>query len=290
MIFTYRTKEVLDITKLSEELCSNISAIHSVVLLGPDQVRICSVEELSEEDLATVDTVLTDFVDRDPSLDVPRIMKYAKQEAASKHFHNILYTGPKETTLSFIPKRTIQQGEVVKVEWFAYRDADGLQEKILDVDIVYTRDASSFAISRTTTRTWYAESGEPIADTKITTKYYDINTCDMVTEGVRRRKLLVDNIQIPMISLMMEILLPQGYTEASVLLMGREFLDNYTDYINKFVENTSTITDPSDPNYGKKSICVALGEDSDHSWLDKAPATLGGATTIRQYLINEFSI
>ena len=119
----------------------------------------------------------------------------------------------------------------------------------------------------------------------------------MITEGYKRRKLLVQSIQIPTLTFMSEALMPSGHTQESVVLLGRHFMDDYEADFSRFIENSSTITEPSDPNFGKKSVIVELestdieGRNKDyHLWLDSAPPSLGGLTTIRQYLINEFDI
>lgn len=148
-----------------------------------------------------------------------------------------------------------------------------------------------------TTRTWINKDDSENTEKKITSKYYFINPSDMIDEGLKRRKLLVNNIQMPMLTFMSEVLLPLGYNQEAVVLMGRTFMDTYESDLNNFVENSSTITDPADENFGKKTIVVhvenndAAGVNADFNlWLDKAPPSLGGLVTIRQYLVGEFSI
>ncbi|MFQ6611368.1 MAG: hypothetical protein ACE5D7_11315, partial [Fidelibacterota bacterium] len=61
--------------------------------------------------------------------------------------------------------------------------------------------------------------------------------------------------------------------------------------------NSSTITDPVDPNYGRKTIVVKIENEQNPEYvkfLDVAPAVPGtpfnGTVSIRNYLIQEFSI
>jgi len=166
-------------------------------------------------------------------------------------------------------------------------------DKIITVDIAYTRDATGFATQRTTTRKWINRDNSENAEAKLTTKLYFVNPAEMIIEGTKRRKLLVDSIQIPTLTFMTEALVPLGYTQEAVVLKGRAFMDDYEGDFNKFVDNSSTITDPADPDFGEKTIVVRLRDEANTSyveWLDKSSPSLGGTTTIRQYLMNEFDI
>jgi len=82
--------------------------------------------------------------------------------------------------------------------------------------------------------------------------------------------------------------------------MGRDFMDRFEDEFDNFRKSSSTVTDPQDPNFGRKVVVVALeiaangdsGATPDpipatDPWLNEKPATLGGAS-ILQYLSNEF--
>ena len=220
----------------------------------------------------------------------PKILNMSNEQG--KHFHAINYKlGLKQ---SLIPVRQVVKGEVNRVTWYKSLD-ENLRpiEPILKTDIVYNRDASGFALSRVTTRTWFNVDGSENEEKKITNKYYFINPADMIDEGLRRRKLLVNSIQMPVLDAMVEVLVPLGYSDETCLLKGRAFMDEYEQEFSHFVENSSTITDPASDDVGMKTIVVKLRDEANleySEWLDKAPASLGGMTTIRQYLINEFSI
>ena len=285
----------LDLNRLQKDIVSlNPKVIN--ILKHMNTLKVRSNDPLDSDELSAIQLLLNSFVDIDPDQKLPLIYDIAKSEAYSKHFHNIDYK--KELTKSLIPLRTVTKGEVTKVEW--YTDLDESLNPInmvLFTDISYQRDSSGFATSRTTSRTWINRDGSENEESKVTSKYYFVNPSDMIDEGLKRRKLLVNSIQIPTLTFMKEVLMPQNYTEDAVLLKGREFMDDYENDFNKFVDNSSTITNPADPNFGKKTIIVELedntpgGRNADYNlWLDAAPASLGGLTTIRQYLINEFNI
>ena len=222
------------------------------------------------------------------------IIALAKPQAQSKGFSRIIYTGTIDLVNPLFPKRTIIQGEVQKVEWYSSYDiaTDTLSNLVLEVDISYTRDANGMALYRHVTRTWINEDEtRTTLDPKI--KYYTINKNDMIDEGIKRRSLLVKSVQIPCLTAITQVLVPLGYSETASLLKGRQFMDDMELEFKKFIDNSSSITNPSDPNYGKKSIVVAMENENRtevEEWLDGAPPVFGGTMTIRQWLIGEFTI
>lgn len=295
-MYIIKTKDIENLNKFNDQAKELNAKIVIVFKFGEDQLRFKLTEALTAQEDQDLQDLVNNFVDSDPSLKELKIYDIAKEEAKYKHFHNIDYK--KELTQSLIPLRTVTRGEVTKVEWFKSLDAQYKPtDLVLKVDIVYQRDASGFATSRATTRTWVNKDETESQEVKATSKYYFVNPSDMIDEGLKRRKLLVNSIQIPTLTFMSEALMPLGHTQESVVMLGRHFMDDYETDFSKFIENSSTITDPADPNIGRKSIIVELenndtnGRNKDYNlWLDNAPASLGGLTTIRQYLISEFSI
>jgi len=292
MITTSRTLNVLDLNKLNVEAQAHNAKILYVVKIDDDNLRFTLSSALDASEETNLDTFLAAFVDEDPEQKIPKIYDYIKAEAKGKHHHNIDYK--KEVVSALIPVRTIVQGEVQKVEW--YQSLDGSNNpinKIIEVDVVYTRDATGFATFRTTTRRWINRDESFNDESKVTMKYYFVNPAEMIIEGTKRRKLLVDSIQIPVLTFMTEALVPLGYTQDAVVLKGRAFLDDYDAEFNRFVHNSSSITDPADPDFGLKSIVVRIRDEVNIAyteWLDLSSPSLGGTTTIRQYLMNEFAI
>lgn len=291
-MYINRTLNVLDVDKLNDEVKASNPKIEIVMKFGADDLRFTVANDWNAADDTALDALLAAYIDEDPDQKIPKIYDMIKSEAKGKHHHNVDYK--KEVIGALIPKRTIVKGEVTQVDWYA--GLDGSMEPIdliIRVKVDYTRDATGFATNRLTTRTWINRDGTDNIETKITPKYYFVNPSDMITEGYKRRKLLVQNIQIPTLTFMTEALMPLGYTQESVVLKGRAFMDDYDADFNRFVENSSTITDPADPDVGLKSIVVRLRDEAtlDYvEWLDKAPPSLGGAITIRQYLMGEFDI
>lgn len=283
----------LDINRLQSDIKEAVPLVNATLKVD-DNLYVHSVIELIQSDKDLVDAIIVAFVDTDPAVKIPLIMGMAKAEAHGKHFHNINYK--MELTSALIPLRTVMQGEVREVTWYASIGAGNIPvNPIIKVTIAYTRDlATSLPIYRTTTRQWYNIDGTLNEESKVTMKFYYINPSDQIEEGDRRRDLLVKSIQIPVMNMMVEVLTGTGLSIGSILLKGRQFLDDYKEEFDRFVSNSSTVTDPADEdNYGKKTVIVKL-ESEDRTevkeWMDLAPNSLGGATTIRQYLIGEFDI
>lgn len=282
---------VLDHNKLNTELKENFSFVNHTIKIDSTLV-VHSTREATTQEKTDIDTYIASFVDNDKSLKKPKIYDLAKSGVKGKHFHAINYKT--ELSQALIPKRTVVKGEVQKVEWYSALDgSNNPTDKILTVDINYTRDASGFAISRQTDRKWVNLDETDNEEVKTTEKHYFVNPSDQINEGVKRRSLLVESIQLPVLSMMVQVLTPLGYSQESVLLKGRKFLDDYEVEFNNFVKNSSTETNPASPDFGKKNIIIKLENESATEyteWLDLAPAMLGGTTTIRQYLLNEFDI
>lgn len=292
-MFITKIRNIKNINELNDAAKALNSKIKVVMKFNDQDLRFTLTEALTSEEDAALDNLVTTFDDQDPELQVPKIYSLAKAEASTKHFHNINYKSV-DLTQALIPLRTVTRGEVTKVEWFKTLDAEMKPtDLVLKVDIAYNRDTTGFATSRVTTRTWINEDGTENPEVKVTNKFYFVNPSDMIDEGLRRRKLLVNTIQIPTLTFMTEVLTPLGYNQEAIVLKGRAFMDDYEQDFSNFVENSSTITDISSPDAGMKTIVVKLRDENNLSyneWLDKAPASLGGMITIRQYLINEFSI
>lgn len=292
MEFLNKTRDIQNLNDFLAACKIHNSKIQYLVKIGDDNLRFTLSESLTIQEDLDLDVFIAAYADVGSENAVPKIYSIAKSEAAHKHFHNINYK--KELTQSLIPKRTVMQGEVTKVDWYKSLDANmNPIDKVIKVEVVYNRDATGFATSRITTRTWINDDETENPETKITDKLYFVNPSGMIDEGLKRRKLLVNSIQIPTMTFMMEVLLPLGYNQSSVVLKGRSFMDGYESDFNKFVDNSSSITDAASPDFGLKTIVVKFRDEQKAEyveWLDKSPASLGGSTTIRQYLISEFSI
>ena len=171
-------------------------------------------------------------------------------------------------TTKLHPKRTLIKGELKEISWYA---DDSETDLILKVDVDYNRDSLGFALSRTTTRTWYREDGTAHPDQKITSKTYD--DLDQINEGVRRRGNLHKALQKPILGMM--LLTIQGKTATDIVQDGRDFLKYYQNDFNAFVDESH------------KGVLDLISADTIHTWLDN---DIGGGLTIRMYILDALTI
>ena len=238
----------------------------------------------SSNDVNTLDVALDSLVANHNGLPLskPKILLLTRNNISDKDFRDIDYKTELNATL--YPKRTFVKGELQLVQWFS--DSQ-LTYEIIRVEIVYTRDYFGFAQSRVTTRKWMNEDSTFNELTKVTYKSYTINPVEQIIEGKTRRENIVNGVQLPTLQFMMTTM--QGNPSA-ILLMGRDFMDRFSLHFKNFIDNSSSITDLNNPNFGKKTVVVAFEEaaQTTDTWLNNAPQLLGGAT-ILQYLSNEFT-
>jgi len=217
-----------------------------------------------------------------------KIMSVVSDTFNEADFKDIDYTIHPSPNL--FPHRVFTKGELLRVDWFSDQNMTDL---VLKTEMSYIRDPFGFAISRTTVRTWMDESGNPLPDQKITTKFYTHNPISQIEEGKRRRANIVNGIQLPTMGLMIESMsvAPYNYSQGQILLIGRDFLDRHESEFKNFIESSSSVTDFNDPNFGRKKVAVAIEQaaNSTDPWLKETPSQLGGAS-IEQYLVGEFTI
>lgn len=309
-MFINKTRNILDLNGFNDAAKSLNSKIQIVLKFGEDDLRFTLTEALTAlEDIALNDLV-SNFQDTDPEDKTPLIYDYAKAEAKSKHFHNIDYK--KELTVRLQKKSVIVQGEMRSVTWYRqmeYQTINGIPTRVYSTPVLktetsWTRDASGFAIAKNPpVRTWYNRDGSENTEVKVMADPYYYEDFEQIDEGVKRRSLLVKAMQKPVMSLIAEVMLPTGMSIETVLLRGRKFLDDYENEFNKFKDNSSSITETHiedsegvlipNPDFNKKTIVVKLENEADNlhkEWLDKKPNSVGGIKTIRDHLIEEFSI
>lgn len=211
-----------------------------------------------------------------------------------------IYGHPSETNFidldytikNLFPNRIFDRGELQKVEWYLESTFETL---VLSTSYTYVRDPFGFAVSRDSLRVWKNRDGSDNFKTKVSQKFY--TPLQMIKEGKRRRGNIVDNVQLPTFAFLQEaandpdVAALYGLNPATVLLVGREFMDRFELEFTKFVDNSSSITDLADPNFNRKTIVVAFEEAATTTdiWLNFQPSMLGGAR-ILDYLVNEFSI
>lgn len=294
VLFVEKTRNISDLNRFNEELKKVVPKVMVVLKFGSEKLRFNLSDSLTNEEEVLINNFVQDFVDEDVNQKIPKIHEISNEQG--KHFHAINYK--LGLSQSLIPVRTVTKGEVQKVVWYKKFDENMKPvEPVLKTEIVYNRDSSGFAISRVTTRTWFNVDGSENKDKKITKKYYFVNEADMIDEGIKRRSLLVKDLQIPVMKGMTGALIPKGYSETSALLLGRHFMDDYRISFEDFKQNSSTITDATSPDYGKKTVVVKIEKEANPDYvkfLDEAPVVpktpFDGTITIRNYLIGQFSI
>jgi len=297
MIIT-RTANILDLNKFNDEAKAANPAIQIVLKYGEDDLRFTVNDDWGPADDTVLDNFMGSYQDINPEDKVPLIVDLARPHAKTKHFHGIKYTGTDDLLTNLHRVETLSvKGEVQEVIWFKDVVFDGEnfipETPVVKVNINYTRNTGKFALYRDTVRAWYNRDGTLNADTKTTRKYYVLNPSDTMDEGFKRREHLVQTIKAPVLHAMTQVLAPLGYEEEAIIFRGSDFLDDYEIDFNNFIKNSSRITDPADDNYGKKQVIVRLEQEDDSDyliWLDEAPPIFGGTMTIRQYLIDQFSI
>ena len=190
------------------------------------------------------------------------------------------------TPFNLIPVPTFIKGELQRMDYYADEASTDL---VLRVDMTYTRDEFGWALTRTTTRTWYKENGDAHPDTKITIKRYyrDINL--MEEESVKRRGNIVKTAKLSVLALLKEV-----YTDKStfeIAAMGYAFLEEFSSEFSSFARDGIVIIDMADPYVGKKAIVKLIGEADlvKYPWMTATPASLHGAT-IQQFVMNSFDI
>ena len=178
------------------------------------------------------------------------------------------------TTTKFFPKRTMVKGEVTRVDYFV---DEALTDLILRVEIEYTRDALYLAIYRVVTRSWFKEDGTAHPDTKVTKKIYTINIDDQIKEAHRRRQNIIDRLLLVVLGMMIATMPGESMTD--ILKDGRDFNHDlgvdFSTYISVGGEEIVTV------------ISGAIISGITGNWIDNVID--GEGTTIRQYMMEEFS-
>lgn len=266
--------------KLNHEfLKANISDGYISFVVFGNTIRFM-YEDNADADL--IDPILDELIANHDGMEIsnPKIYRIYDNLQDDQDFRDLDYT-----IKNLHPMRFFNQGELNNVKWYEDQTLNSL---VLDVDISYVRDPFGFAISRSTKRVWINEDNTENELTKETNKTY--SPLEMIVEGKKRRQNIVDGIQLPTMSFMIETMTNTSNTV--VLLMGRDFLDRFETEFSRFVKNSSSVTDFNDPNFGKKNVIVALenAETTTDTWLANKPQSLGGNIRILDYLISEFNI
>lgn len=180
-------------------------------------------------------------------------------------------------SISLHPNRTFNAGELDQVDWYADKEQTDL---VISVVISYTRDTLGFALSRTTTRTWYNEMGQAASPQKITEKIYENDPVLQMDEGKKRRRNLVSIVNTYTLGYMLATT-PAKVNEDEVtrqwrvLNDGKKFLSQYKSEYTSFVEDSLP------------EILDVIKDGTEYWWDNVIDAD---GTTIRDYVYNELNI
>ncbi len=179
-------------------------------------------------------------------------------------------------------KVTMVKGEVQKKEHYVNFNGTTYSDLVVVEDIIYTRNALGFAVSRQTNRKWICEDESVHPDYKTSIKYYSSN--DQIEEGITRRSNLVKSIQQPVMGLIAFAWYQNPYAvNTAVILDGRKFLLEYQQEFNAFInESNKVILDCLSVSTNPRYVDVVKW-----NWID---AMTPYGITIRQYITSQLTI
>ena len=176
-------------------------------------------------------------------------------------------------TIRLHPMRTFVKGVLIEVCYHlnASKNSDGsvsYDEPIIREQFEYVRDAATFAQSRIQTIEWYDENGEIGPDKKELVKVYE--PVEGITEGVRRRTNVIDQLKIDLIGLAL------GTGNAAnvpvAIGLGREIFDQLVKEIQAYIETNDF------------ALATALQNVDLFPWLNSIIP--GTPITVRAYILD----
>ena len=158
---------------------------------------------------------------------------------------------------------------------------------ICRIDFVLVYDSLGFQIQKVANLDWYREDGTVSGAPKDLGYVLDpvLDHEARIAEGKQRRQAIVDGLQLPVLGMLFAIMpvIDPALTQVDIINMGRVFLKTYKADFDDFVDESLSVTDPEDPNFGKKVIVVKMEQATD-IWLD---IDIGGGITPRAVIISE---
>lgn len=182
--------------------------------------------------------------------------------------------------LGYAKKRTFNQGELTRVEYYDSFNpsANTYSELVVVEDRKYYR-INQLLNSRVMNIAWILNDGVTTGYTKTTYKNY--TPLEAIQAGQARRQNVIADLEINVIGLLMQ--LGTGGTGTTTLnslqaqMNGAPFLSTYNAQISKFVQGF------------EQDIKDAIAADTIYPWLNLVIPNTGGIT-IRQYLIAGLTI
>jgi hypothetical protein len=175
--------------------------------------------------------------------------------------------------MGYAKKRTFNQGELVKVEYFEnfIPSSNTYSVKVVEEDRIYYR-INQMLNSRAMVIKWFLNDGS-IGYTKTTNKSY--TTLEAIQAGETRRANVISDLKINVIGLIMSM--QQGVTSIQAQMTGAPFLNTYALQISKYIQGF------------EQDIKDAIQNDTTFTWLNLVIPNTGGMT-VRQYLIAGLTI
>lgn len=172
----------------------------------------------------------------------------------------------------------VYKGEVREITYYenVTLNADGTQtgdNPIVKETFAYTRDSDLLVISRVMKIYWFMNNGDVFTTANERVKYYTSE--QKIQEGQRRRKNIIDFMQIPVIGMIMQT---EGVTQSEAITMGADFFDGYITEVNAFIATPRMNT-----------LQDAVSNDTGHAWLDNVVNTPNADDTIRDYILDQLN-
>jgi hypothetical protein len=168
------------------------------------------------------------------------------------------------------------KGEVQVEEYYLSFNGTTYSDLIVKEVHTFTRNIMGFAIYRTTTVSWYNESGLECMDKKIWTKFYD--GLQTIEEGIVRRGNIVKYLQPAILTFLQQTLSQEQLP--NILTLGRNFLNDYKTDLDNFVDHSDkTIL----------TTLIQIGVAVAHPWTQNMIPGMG-TTKIIDYILAELTL
>lgn len=132
------------------------------------------------------------------------------------------------------PVHELTKGELQKTTYYAVTDGTTFVDPVLQVTFVWHRDANGFCLRRDSTINYYMNDGSLSTENKYMEKHY--NEQESIDEGRRRRRNIVNDINLTVVGLMQMTITDK--TDEEILQLGRDWYATNKNDIDNFVETS----------------------------------------------------
>lgn len=194
----------------------------------------------------------------------------------------------KPTSVEYYEKKYFQLDSEGAIALDPYGNPITIYENLIcRVDFTLTYDTLGFLLQKKAMLDWYREDGTVSGNPKDLGDVLDpvLDHTRRIQEGKQRREAIIDGLQLPVLGMLQGIMpaIQPSISSLEILNLGRQFLKFYKQDFDDFIDESLSIDDPDDPNFGKKVLVVKMEQATD-IWLD---VDLGGGITPRLFIINE---